>query len=223
MSDKFVEPPHYDPPMEPYLEILHVDEDIIVLNKQSGLLSVEGRPENHKDCLVNRVKEKYPSATVVHRLDRDTSGVVVMALHLDSHRHISKQFEKRETSKTYIARLEGLVTEDRGTINLPLIVDWPNRPRQKVCHTEGREAITHFEVLGRKDNTTRVAFYPVTGRSHQLRVHALELGHPILGDTIYATEEGQTSADRLQLHAATLKIRHPITEETIVFEAPIPF
>lgn len=215
--------PHYDPPMEPYLEVLYADEDLIALHKPSGLLSVEGRPENHKDCLIRRAKETYPSASVVHRLDRDTSGVIVMAMHLDSHRHISKQFELRETSKTYVARLEGLVAEDRGTINLPLIVDWPNRPRQKVCHEEGREAITHFEVLEREKNATRVAFYPVTGRSHQLRVHALEIGHPILGDSIYATEAGQAAADRLQLHAKTLTLRHPVTEEELVFEAPVPF
>jgi len=213
----------YNPPMKPYLDVLHTDGDILVLNKPSGLLSVEGRPETHKDCLISRAKEQFPSATVVHRLDRDTSGVIIMALHIESHRHISKQFETRQTDKTYEARLHGVVQQDRGTVNLPLIVDWPNRPRQKVDHVEGREAITHWEVLDREENATRVAFYPVTGRSHQLRVHALSLGHPILGDTIYGDGEVITGADRLQLHARTLELFHPETGEKLCFTAPIPF
>ncbi|MFC3050537.1 pseudouridine synthase [Kordiimonas pumila] len=222
MSDKFVEPPHYDPPMDPYLEVLYVDEDILVLNKPSGLLSVEGRPEHHKDCLIRRAREQYPSATVVHRLDRDTSGVIVMALNMESHRHISKQFEKRETSKTYIARLSGLISGDKGTVNLPLKIDWPNRPRQKVDFELGREAITHWEVAEREEsaNATRVVFYPITGRSHQLRVHALELGHPIMGDSIYGDEK---AADRLHLHAAELSLFHPVSGERLTFKAPAPF
>ncbi|MBL4837291.1 MAG: bifunctional tRNA pseudouridine(32) synthase/ribosomal large subunit pseudouridine synthase RluA, partial [Kordiimonadaceae bacterium] len=195
---------HYEPPTTPWLDVLYVDEHLLVLNKQSGLLSVPGKHEDHKDCLQSRAIEKYPTATTIHRLDMETSGVIVMALTRTCHAHIGKQFERRKTKKFYTARLMGLLEHDTGTIDLPLRCDWPNRPKQMVDHTEGRQAQTHFTVLERETNATRVEFRPVTGRSHQLRVHALSMGHPILGDSLYGDAASRGAASRLQLHAKTL-------------------
>jgi len=212
----------YNPPCTP-LDILHQDKDIVVLNKPSGLLSVPGRAENMKDSLSLRVQARFPSATVVHRLDRDTSGVMVMALNKQAHRHISKQFEMRATEKSYIAVLYGEVEGEEGEVNLPLILDWPNRPHHIVDHENGKNALTRWKILGRENDRTRIAFSPVTGRTHQLRVHALAMGHPILGDSLYAHDRALVLADRLMLHANLLTLTHPYLKEIMSFKSDPDF
>lgn len=213
----------YNPPMEPYLDVLYADDDILALNKPSGILTVPGRYEYLADCLASRAAEQYPTATIVHRLDMETSGVIIMALNKEAHVHISKQFERRKTGKTYIARLFGHLEGEEGTVDEPLICDWPNRPKQMVCYERGKKAVTHWKVLEREENATRVEFTPITGRSHQLRVHSLCLGHAILGDNLYAEGEAHAGADRLQLHAKTYTLFHPKTGEEVTFAAPEPF
>lgn len=211
----------YTPPDGP-LDILHDDHEVLVVQKPSGLLSVPGRGEHLADCLLSRVQAVFPQALLVHRLDRDTSGVMIFAQTPHAQRHLGLQFEKRQTKKTYVARIWGQPADDAGTVSLPLIVDWPNRPLQKVDHENGREAITHWKVLRRKDNETRVRLTPETGRSHQLRVHMLEIGHPILGDPFYATGEAR-EAERLMLHAESLRIRHPDGGKGVTFKVAAPF
>ena len=211
----------YNPPMSPYLEIVFYDDDILVLNKPSGLLSVPGK--KHADCLQSRAQRVFPTATVVHRLDMSTSGLMVMALNKSAHRHISKQFELRETAKTYQAIVFDKVQQDAGKIDLPLICDWPNRPKQMVDHQQGKKALTHWRVLERLTHSTRLELNPITGRSHQLRVHMLSMQHPIIGDSLYAHNQALSMADRLNLHAMFLSFRHPVTEKTLRFESQVPF
>jgi tRNA pseudouridine32 synthase/23S rRNA pseudouridine746 synthase len=212
---------NYNPPLKPYLDIVFQDDDIIVFNKPSGLLSVPGK--EHADCLQARAQRVFPTATIVHRLDMATSGLMVMALNKSAHRHISKQFELRETTKTYQAVVFDNVQQDSGEINLPLICDWPNRPKQMVDHEQGKKALTHWRVIERNANTTRVELKPVTGRSHQLRVHMLSMQHPIIGDTLYAHSQALEMANRLNLHAMLLSFRHPVTEQMLYFESQVPF
>jgi tRNA pseudouridine32 synthase/23S rRNA pseudouridine746 synthase len=211
----------YAPPHDP-LEILHEDHEIVVVNKPSGLLSVPGRGEHLADCLISRVQAVFPQALLVHRLDRDTSGVMVFGLTPHAQRSLSMQFEKRTTKKSYIARVDGRIAEKTGTVDLPLIVDWPNRPRQMVDHENGKEAITNWRVLKASDAEPRVRLTPKTGRSHQLRVHMLALGHVILGDPLYATG---AAADhpRLMLHSEELRINHPESGKGMSFRAKAPF
>lgn len=201
---------------------------MVVAHKPSGLLSVPGKALEHRDSLISRVNTVYPTATVVHRLDMATSGILVLALNKDSHRHISKQFELRLTQKRYFARVHGHIEEGSGEVDLPLICDWPNRPKQMVDFERGKKAITRFEVIERATDDaarryTLVALYPITGRSHQLRVHMLALGHPILGDRLYAHDEALSMAPRLQLHAESLSLTHPTLEKWLHFKTPIPF
>lgn len=196
---------------------------MVVLNKPSGLLSVPGKAPEHKDCLQLRVQRVFPTATIVHRLDMATSGIMVMALNLESHRAISKAFELRQTSKTYIARVHGKLQRNSGTIDLPLICDWPNRPKQMVDHQRGKHALTHYTCLASDDDESLVELKPVTGRSHQLRVHMLSLGHPILGDRLYAHTDALAAANRLQLHAQSLQFLHPRNQTPLSFEALAPF
>ncbi|WP_419571099.1 RluA family pseudouridine synthase [Rheinheimera sp.] len=213
----------YHPPQTPYLEILYQDEDILVLNKPSGLLTVPGKAPEHFDSLDYRVRRVWPQARIVHRLDMATSGLVVMAMHLDAQRHLNRQFQQRQTQKRYLAVLEGQVTVEQGAVELPLICDWPNRPKQKVCFEHGKPALTYFELLEKNTDCSRVLLKPVTGRSHQLRVHMQWLGHPILGDKFYASEQGYKKADRLLLHAFSLRFVHPSTANELYFEASCPF
>jgi len=213
----------YAPPTDPYLDILHVDEHILVLNKQPGLLTVPGKAAEHADCLETRVQEEFPTATTVHRLDMDTSGVMIMALNKQVHRHLGLQFERRHTAKVYLAEVYGHPEKDEGTVDLPLRCDWPNRPMQMVDHEQGRSAQTNWRVLHRHANHTSMELTPITGRSHQLRVHMLELGHPILGDRFYASGEALNASERLMLHAKSLTLHHPDGGERVTFEAPSPF
>lgn len=212
---------NYDPPTEP-LRILHHDHQLLLVDKPSGLLSVPGKGADLADCLITRVQAVFPEALLVHRLDRDTSGVMVFALSPSAQRHLGLQFEKRQTRKTYVARVWGHVAERTGTVNLPLIVDWPNRPLQMVDHENGREAITDWRVQRLEAQTTRIRLFPKTGRSHQLRVHMQAIGHPILGDPFYATGEAR-NAPRLMLHAENLKLRHPDGGRGLSFTAKSPF
>jgi len=214
---------NYNPPAEPRLSVIYHDDDLLVLDKPSGLLTVPGKAPEHGDCLEKRARETCPEARIVHRLDMDTSGLVVMAMNAKAHRHLGLQFERRHIKKTYIARVWGLVEKDSGNIDLPLICDWPNRPRQMVDHERGKPSQTDWQVLARKDNSTCVKLTPLTGRSHQLRVHMLSLGHVILGDNIYADAPALAAADRLQLHAQSLILFHPADGRTCEFASKCPF
>lgn len=215
---------NYNPPQDPWLVILYQDEHIMVVNKPSGLLSVPGRLEEHKDSVMTRIQRDFPQAESVHRLDMATSGVIVVALNKAAERELKRQFREREPKKQYVARVWGHPQPAEGLVDLPLICDWPNRPKQKVCYETGKAAQTEYEVLEyAEDNTARVRLKPITGRSHQLRVHMLALGHPILGDRFYATPEALAMAPRLLLHAETLTITHPAYGNAMTFRAPIDF
>ena len=212
----------YEPPKTP-LDILYIDEDVLVVNKPSGLLTVPGKELKHHDSLELRVKIEYPNSFLVHRLDMDTSGVIIFALSKSTQRSLNLQFEKRIVKKLYEARVFGNIKEDNGFIDLPLIVDWPNRPLQKIDAKEGKSALTHWQVLDREGDVTRVALIPETGRTHQLRVHMMSLGHTILGDRFYGNVAEINLANELQLHAKDLMIIHPKNGKKITFKAPLPF
>ncbi len=200
--------------------LVHVDAQLLVFDKPSGLLSVPAKPPGPADCLEARAAEAFPGALLVHRLDRDTSGVMVFARTRLAQRHLNWQFERRQVVKVYVARVEGEVAEEAGRIELPLICDWPNRPRQMVCHLRGKAAVTDWRVVAREAGATRLELRPLTGRSHQLRVHLAEIGHPILGDPFYG-DAG--AADRMQLHAARIGFRHPDGGAWVEFGADAPF
>lgn len=202
--------------------ILHHDHEILVVDKQHGLLSVPGKGEDRADCLIERLKGVFPEVLLVHRLDLDTSGVMIFALTRHAQRHLGLQFERRHVRKFYVARVSGRLEPKTGTVDLPLIVDWPNRPRQMVDHENGRSAHTDWRVIRAGDDESRVRLMPLTGRSHQLRVHMLSLGHPILGDPLYAQGDAR-AYPRLMLHAESLRIRHPDGGMAQTFTAPVPF
>ncbi len=205
------------------IDVLYQDESIVIAVKPADLLSVPGRGPENQDCLLHRIQPQFPTARIVHRLDCATSGVMVLALEADSHRELSRQFHDRETGKRYIAVVEGRLQQAEGLVELPLRCDWPNRPKQMVDHEQGKSALTRYRVIEQLDDRTRVELIPVTGRSHQLRVHMQALGHPILGDRFYATPVALAKAERLQLHAEQLSIHHPVSGEAMNFHAPCPF
>ncbi len=211
----------YAPPQDP-LVILHEDHEVLLVDKPSGLLSVPGKGEHLSDCLIARVQAVFPTALLVHRLDRDTSGVMIFALTPHAQRHLGLQFEKRQTKKTYVARVWGEMADKTGTVDLPLIVDWPNRPKQMVDHENGKQAVTDWRVVRAKNGETRIRLMPKTGRSHQLRVHMLAIGHPILGDPFYATGPARQHP-RLMLHSETLQFRHPDGGQGMRITAKAPF
>lgn len=211
----------YTPPDTP-LDILHEDHELLLVNKPAGLLSVPGKGDHLADCLIARLASAFPEVLLVHRLDMDTSGVMVFARTPHAQRHLGLQFEKRHTKKTYVARVWGEVADKTGHIDLPLIVDWPNRPLQHVNFETGKPAQTDWRRMKVEDGTTRMRLYPKTGRSHQLRVHMLEIGHPILGDPFYA-EGPARDFPRMMLHAESLKLRHPDGGKGMSFRAPVPF
>ncbi len=202
---------------------MYADDDVLVLDKPSGLLSVPGKAPEHKDSLQLRVQRVYPTATVVHRLDMATSGIMLFALNKSSHRHISKQFELREVDKTYFARVFGHLHPSKGEVTAPLICDWPNRPKQMVDYNNGKSALTYYEVISKDLYSSLVKLKPHTGRSHQLRVHMLHIGHVILGDRLYASDDALSSSNRLTLHAQDITFRHPATEEQMHFSSPHNF
>jgi tRNA pseudouridine32 synthase/23S rRNA pseudouridine746 synthase len=212
----------------PYVKPLYVDDTLLVVDKPSGLLAVPGRGVDKQDCLSARVQARYPDALIVHRLDMATSGLMVMARGAAAQRALSKAFAAREVSKRYVAVVAGqpeAPPDVWGTIDLPIIVDWPNRPLRIVDREHGKPSLTRWRVLGNAEanSSTRVELEPVTGRSHQLRVHLSELGHPILGDALYAPPDVQALSSRLLLHACSLRFAHPQTGGELVFESAAPF
>jgi tRNA pseudouridine32 synthase/23S rRNA pseudouridine746 synthase len=203
--------------------VLHVDEACIVVDKPSGLLSVPGRGEHLQDCVATRVQAQFGDALVVHRLDMATSGLMLFARGLDAQRRLSRAFSQREVHKRYVAVAHGRLDPDHGEIDLPLIADWPNRPLQKVDHEHGKPSLTRYRVVATEGERSRVELEPVTGRAHQLRVHLLAIGHPIVGDALYVPPEVLAGADRLLLHAASLRFAHPVSGATIAVDSVVPF
>ena len=214
----------YEPPAHHGLDVIYQDTHYLAVNKPAGLLSVPGRGPDKADCMAFRVNVEYPEALIVHRLDMSTSGVLLMARSLDAQAAMGKRFEYREVEKSYIARVAGECPL-AGDIDLPLITDWPNRPRQIVDHEVGKSAFTQFERLdySEQDDVSRVCLYPKTGRSHQLRVHMASIGHPILGDELYAPVEWVDRQSRLYLHAQSLQFEHPFTHVPLLIESLSPF
>ncbi len=214
----------YSPPPDLGLTVIHVDTEIVVVDKPAGLLSVPGRGAGMDDCLASRVQARFADALIAHRLDMSTSGLLVLARGAEMHRQLSRFFRERRIDKRYLAVVDGLIADEGGEIDLPLICDWPNRPRQKVDHDIGKPSQTRFRVVGRdlQANTTRVELEPITGRSHQLRVHMMMLGHPILGDDLYGGE-ACAKAGRLLLHAMDLGLFHPRTDVPVRFHSDPPF
>ncbi len=216
-------PPFVYRPPKTAIKILHHDDALLVVSKPAELLSVPGKAAEHADCLESRLKEKFPNTRIVHRLDMATSGVMVLAENAAAHRHLGLQFERRHVKKTYVARVWGKIIQNEGEICLPLRCDWPNRPLQMVDHEAGKFAMTHWQVITRNEQSTKVLLSPLTGRSHQLRVHMLAIGHPILGDGFYAHEQAFGAAKRLMLHAQSLTLFHPDGGKTCEFTDPSPF
>ena len=208
--------------------VLFQDAFLVVCDKESGLLSVPGIGPEKADCLVSRLQRDFPGARIVHRLDRDTSGVIALALDAETHRTLSMAFEARGVEKSYEALVAGNLARDCGVIDLPLRKEALGSAKQIVHPTEGKPSVTEYEVLERSADPdgvswTRVRLLPRTGRSHQLRVHMLALGHPILGDELYAEGAARSARTRLCLHARMLAFRHPRTGEAVAFSAPCPF
>ncbi len=203
------------------IHLHYIDEALLLAEKPAGLLSVPGRSEENQDCVVARLQALYRDALTVHRLDQVTSGLLLHARGKAMQAALSMQFEQRRVSKRYEAVLQGLLADDAGEVDLPLIVDWPNRPKQMVDHDRGKPALTRWQVLARdaQAGTTRVALEPVTGRSHQLRLHMASVGHPIVGDVLY----GAAPAQRVHLHACALAFTHPVTGAALAFESAAPF
>ena len=202
------------------LNWIHIDEDFIAVDKPTALLCVPGRGPDKADCLLSRVQKTYPDALMIHRLDMDTSGLILFACSREAQRNLSKQFELRQISKQYVALVEGVVPEDEGKIDVALRKDMTQRlpPKHLIDCVRGKSAITRWKVLERTSTQTRLALFPETGRSHQLRVHLTSIGFPIVGDPIYGTP-----AERLMLHAETLLFFHPRTNQPIQLKCPAPF
>lgn len=218
-------PTPYQPPPNQPLEILYQDDALIAVDKPSGLLSVPGRGADKQDCLLQRLRQQWPSALVVHRLDMGTSGIMIFALHAQAQRELSALFAKREVEKRYLALVRGRPDPSEGDIDLPLVADWPRRPRQKVDFDSGKAAHTYYRTIeARADaNLSRLALTPTTGRSHQLRVHLAELGHPILGDELYADQRTRAMSERLMLHAERLSFEHPGQGTRLNLQSAAPF
>jgi tRNA pseudouridine32 synthase / 23S rRNA pseudouridine746 synthase len=205
--------------------VVHGDAACLVVVKPDGLLSVPGRGEQGQDCLSAQVQALFSDALVVHRLDMATSGLMLFARGAAAQRRLSIAFAAREVHKRYVAVADGLVEQNSGEIDLPLMADWPNRPKQKWDREHGKPSLTRYRVIARDEamRTTRVELEPVTGRAHQLRLHLLSLGHPILGDALYAPPEVQARSDRLLLHASALRFAHPASGAPMFFESAAPF
>ncbi|MBK9573712.1 MAG: RNA pseudouridine synthase [Rhodoferax sp.] len=210
------------------LTVLYADNALLVLDKPAGLLSVPGRGEDKQDCLSKRAQTRYPDALIVHRLDMATSGLIIMARGPDNQRRLSIAFAERQVRKRYVALVDGLLLQDAGTtrtIDLPINVDWPNRPRQVIDFASGKASVTNLRVLSHEPSqvATRVELEPLTGRSHQLRVHMQAMGHPILGDTLYASPQVQSKCARLALHALSLELLHPQSGRPLKLHSPPEF
>jgi tRNA pseudouridine32 synthase/23S rRNA pseudouridine746 synthase len=201
------------------IEYVYSDEHIIIVDKPANMLSVPGRTPDKQDCLIHRVQKQFPDARIVHRLDFSTSGLMVIAQNRESHRMLSRQFENRETEKTYVAKVYGQPGQPSGVLDLPLRCDWERRPLQIVDDQLGKKALTHWRIIERFENSCLVELSPTTGRTHQLRVHMQSMGHPILGDELYAHEAAYSMADRLNLHAKELIINHPTENSRMAFSS----
>ncbi len=214
----------YCPPPDTGLKIIYEDDSLLVVDKPAGLLSVPGRGPEKADCLSARVQARFADALVVHRLDMSTSGLLLFARGELMQSELSRLFRERLIDKSYTAVVHGLLANDAGEVDLPLIVDWPNRPLQKVDFEIGKHSLTRYRLLLRDEaeNLSRIELEPITGRSHQLRVHMAQLGHPILGDDLYGGP-ALARADRLLLHATDLRLIHPLTAAALEFHAPPPF
>lgn len=210
----------YSPPKIP-VSYIYVDQDIIIAEKPCGLLSVPGKTES--DCMEARVRTDYPEALIIHRLDMATSGLMVFAHNKNAQRHIGLQFEKRFIQKEYLARVWGLIKLNKFNIDLPVRADWKNRPLQIVCNEKGKSASTKVEMISHENNTSYLSLKPLTGRTHQLRVHLNSIGHPILGDRLYAHDPAFLLADRLMLHATKIKLMKPVDGQWIEFNSSCPF
>lgn len=206
-------------------DLLYLDEAMIVVRKPPGLLSVPGRGDAGRDHLLHRLQPDHPEALIVHRLDQATSGLMVLARDPDSHRILSMAFAARQVEKRYAAIVAGQPAAPHGSIDLPLSCDWPNRPRQQVDRLRGKASLTHWRQASgpAPAGCSRLTLEPVTGRSHQLRVHLAAIGHAILGDTLYAPPPWDEASPRLLLHASRLSLPHPVRGERLMFEDPAPF
>ena len=205
------------------ISILHFDDDIIIVNKQPDLLSVPGRGPEKLDSIYHRLSLRFEEVHIVHRLDMATSGIMVFARNKSSLRSLQQQFQHRQTKKTYQAIVFGLLQPSTGAINLPMRCDWPNRPKQMVCYEHGKKSLTRWRVIEYINGNTRIELMPVTGRSHQLRIHCDAMAHPILGDNLYGTEESQCATEHLCLHAQSLTFAHPTNQLDMTFSSPVPF
>ena len=203
--------------------IIHHDSNIVVINKPSGLLSVPGRGADKYECLEYHLKNEFGELFIVHRLDMDTSGLMVIARDKETHRQLSRQFQERLTQKTYHAICTGKPTQNSGAIHLPMRCDWEKRPLQIIDFKQGKSASTAWQVMAQYSNSFLVELTPVTGRSHQLRLHMKSLGHPILGDNLYADTMSLAMSPRLMLHASALSFTHPKSQETLFFECTADF
>ena len=219
LDDKFV----YMPPQEP-LSIVYEDDDLVVIEKPAELLSVPGRLPEHHDSAYLRVLEKYPNAKITHRLDMATSGILMLAKHRDAEVAISKMFQARTVTKNYIALVQGKL-DGEGSVEVPLITDWENRPRQMVHFELGKSAKTLYKALeyNVEEDITRVLLTPITGRSHQLRVHMMHIGHPITGDKIYHPEPDLSLLNRMALHASYLAFKQPLSGKEVEIKGNVPF
>ena len=207
----------YNPPKNIALDIIYCDDSLLIINKPSGLLSVPGRGEDKRDCLISRIQSKYPNALIVHRLDMSTSGLMIVARGKEMERSLSILFQQRKVAKKYIAIVDGEISAKYGEVDLPIITDWPNRPKQKVDFETGKISRTKYSVLSydAKANTSRVVLIPVTGRTHQLRLHMKSINHAIVGDELYANKSAIEKAARLLLHASYVSFQHPVSGELI--------
>ena len=201
--------PYLVPHSQEPIQILMEDDDFLLVRKPDLLLSVPGRHPLNKDCLISRLRKDWPTASIVHRLDLDTSGIMIIPLNKRSHAHISRQFQERQIQKSYIAIVYGTPKTSQGDITFPIKPDWQNRPKQKICHETGKSALTRYTVLESRSDRSRLLLEPVTGRSHQLRIHLSEIGHPILGCDMYAHDDAFKMAKRLMLHAKQITFTHP--------------
>lgn len=219
-ADPFIVSTCYDE-----IEILFQDEHLALINKPSGLLSLSGKHPLNKDSVHFRLVQDFPTATLVHRLDFGTSGIMIVALDKTVNAHIGKQFQAGTVNKTYTAILHGHLSVDAGVIEFPIAKDVENFPLQKICYVTGKKSISRYEVIERLENPprTRVLFTPMSGRTHQLRIHSRELGHPILGCDLYASDAAFFMAPRLLLHATSIEFCHPITNQIIKYLCPCPF
>lgn len=215
--------PYLVPHSQEPIAILHRDGHLLLVRKPDLLLSVPGKHPLNKDCLISRLQVDYPGARIVHRLDLDTSGIMVIALTRRAESGLGRLFQQRRVEKDYVAVVDGRVADDAGEIDLPLAPDWERRPRQKVCAETGRPALTRYRVLARDADRTRLLLTPVTGRSHQLRLHLAAIGHPILGCDLYAPEAALAKAPRLLLHASRLAFPHPVSGAWLERHCPPPF